>query len=187
MNSNGGSNALYGGGAFNTFLLGNVDDDGVNQVWGGASQMAGVTGFANNTISFAEMAVGRSVYVDLLNGHNAYVNDGANNDGIFTLEASIVNVPNVIGSSGGDVIIAQQAQPPTLDAMTTTAQAARNISLHMFESLYTRDEGANPQPDLAEGVNIAADGMTYTFKLRTGVKFHNGNAVTADDVVWNWN
>ena len=106
LNGDGGSNALYGGGAHNTFLLGNVDDDGVNQVWGGASQMAGVTGFANNTISFAEMAVGRSVYVDLLNGHNAYVNDGANNDGIFTLEASIVNVPNVIGSSGGDVIIA---------------------------------------------------------------------------------
>jgi Ca2+-binding RTX toxin-like protein len=52
------------------------------------------------------VAVGRSVYVDLLNGHNAYVNDGANNDGAFTLEASIANVPNVIGSSGGDVIIA---------------------------------------------------------------------------------
>ncbi len=87
-------------------MLGNVDDDGVNQVWGGASLMAGVTGYANNTISFAEMAVGRSVYVDLLNGHNAYVNDGANNNGAFTLEAAIANVPNVIGSSGGDVIIA---------------------------------------------------------------------------------
>lgn len=106
LNGDGGSNALYGGSAFNTFLLGNVDDDGVNQVWGGASLMAGVAGYANNTVSFAEMAVGRSVYVDLLNGHNAYVNDGANNDGAFTLEASIANVPNVIGSSGGDVIIA---------------------------------------------------------------------------------
>jgi Ca2+-binding RTX toxin-like protein len=68
--------------------------------------MAGVTGYTNNTVSFAEMAVGRSVYVDLLTGHNAYVNDGASNDGAYTLEASIVNVPNVIGSSGGDIIIA---------------------------------------------------------------------------------
>ncbi len=86
------------------------------------------------------------------------------------------------GKKGGDIIIAQQAQPPTLDAMTTTAQAARNISLHMFESLYTRDEGANPRPDLAEGVDIAADGMSYTFKLRSGVKFHNGKTMTSADV-----
>lgn len=106
LNGDGGSNALYGGSAFNTFVLGNVDDGGVNQVWGGASLMAGVAGYANNTLSFAEMAVGRSVYVDLLNGHNAYVNDGDSNNGAYTLEAAIVNVPNVIGSSGGDVIIA---------------------------------------------------------------------------------
>lgn len=100
-----GNNALYGGSAFNIFLAGDAAG-GVDQIWGGASSMAGVSGFTNNTLSFAEMAVGRSVYVDLLTGHNAYVNDGADNDGAYTLEASIVDVPNVIGSSGGDVIIA---------------------------------------------------------------------------------
>jgi peptide/nickel transport system substrate-binding protein len=51
----------------------------------------------------------------------------------------------------------------------------------MFESLYTRDEGANPKPELAEGVDISADGMTYTFKLRGGVKFHNGKTLTSAD------
>lgn len=86
------------------------------------------------------------------------------------------------GRKGGDVIIAQQAQPPTLDAQTTTAQASRNITLHMYESLFTRDEAANPQPELAEGVDIAADGMSYTFHLRTGVKFHNGKTMTSADV-----
>lgn len=85
------------------------------------------------------------------------------------------------GKKGGDVIIAQQAQPPTLDAQTTTAQATRNISLHMYESLFTRDEAANPKPELAEGVDIAPDGMTYTFKLRGGVKFHNGKTMTSAD------
>jgi hypothetical protein len=105
LNGDAGSNALYGGSAFNTFVVGDTDG-GVDQVWGGASLMADVSGYSNNTLSFAEVAVGRSVYVDLLTGHNAYVNDGANNDGAFTLEASIANVPNVVGSSGGDVIIA---------------------------------------------------------------------------------
>ena len=98
------------------------------------------------------------------------------------LLASTLPLPAIAqGKKGGDVIIAQQAQPPTLDAMTTTAQASRNISLHMFESLYTRDEGANPKPDLAEGVDISADGLTYTFKLRSGVKFHNGKVMTSAD------
>jgi len=85
------------------------------------------------------------------------------------------------GRKGGDVIIAQQAQPPTLDAQATTAQASRNITLHVYESLFTRDEGANPKPELAEGVDISADGLTYTFKLRTGVKFHNGKLMTSAD------
>jgi peptide/nickel transport system substrate-binding protein len=85
------------------------------------------------------------------------------------------------GKKGGDVIIAMQAAPPTLDAQATTAQAARNISLHMYESLYTRDEQANPKPELAEGVDISADGMTYKFTLRTGVKFHNGKTMTSAD------
>jgi len=100
-----GSNALYGGSAFNTFVVGDAAG-GVNQVWGGASQMPGVAGFTNNTLSYADVAGGRSVYVDLLTGHNGYVNDGANNDGAYTLEDSIANVPNVIGSSGGDILIA---------------------------------------------------------------------------------
>ncbi len=100
-----GSNALYGSSGFNTFLAGDADG-GFNQIWGAASKMAGVSGFANNTLSFENVAAGRSVYVDLLNGHNAYVNSGPQNNGAYTLEDSIANVPNVIGSSGGDVIIA---------------------------------------------------------------------------------
>ena len=85
------------------------------------------------------------------------------------------------GRKGGDAIVAMTAAPPTLDAMATTAAAARNVSMHLFESLFTRDEGANPKPELAEGVDIAADGMTYTFKLRGGVKFHNGKTMTSAD------
>src|SRR3954451_18975296 len=85
------------------------------------------------------------------------------------------------GRRGGEVILAQQAQPPSLDAQTTSAQAARNITLHVYESLFTRDEGSSPKPELAEGVDIAADGLTYTFTLRAGVKFHNGKTMTSAD------
>lgn len=105
LNGGTGSNALYGGSGFTTFMSGDTAG-GVNQIWGGASLMAGVAGYANNTLSYADVAAGRSVYVDLLTGHNAYTNDGSQNDGAYTLDASIANVPNVIGSVGGDIIIA---------------------------------------------------------------------------------
>lgn len=38
--------------------------------------------------------------------------------------------------------------------------------------------------DVAQSWTVGADGLTYTFKLRSGLKFHSGNALTADDVVW---
>jgi hypothetical protein len=100
-----GSNALYGGGGYNTFVGGDTNG-GYNQIWGGASGMMGVAGFANNTLTFAAMAPSQSVYVDLLNGHNAFINSGPNQSGVYTYEDSIINVPNVIGSASGDIIIA---------------------------------------------------------------------------------
>ena len=94
-----------------------------------------------------------------------------------------LGTPAVAQKKGGDVIIAITQAPPSLDPHVSSAQAARNINLHVFETLYARDEGANPVPDLAEGVKISADGLTYEFALRKGVKFHNGKEMTSADVV----
>lgn len=84
---------------------------------------------------------------------------------------------------GGDVVIAMTGAPPSLDPHATSAQVARNVNLHIFETLYARDENARPVPDLAEGVNVSADGLTYVFTLRRGVKFHNGKEMGPADVV----
>ena len=83
---------------------------------------------------------------------------------------------------GGDAIMAQQAQPPTLDAMTTSAQASRNINLHIYETLFARSENATPIPDLVESFTLSDDGLTYVFSLRQGVLFHNGKEMQAEDV-----
>ena len=84
---------------------------------------------------------------------------------------------------GGDVIIGMTSAPPSLDPHATSAQVARNVNLHVFETLYARDENARPVPDLAEGVTISADGLTYVFTLRSGVRFHNGKEMGPADVV----
>jgi peptide/nickel transport system substrate-binding protein len=93
-----------------------------------------------------------------------------------------VGAPAIAQRRGGDCIVAQQAAPPTLDAVTSSAEASRNITLHIFETLLARDEAANVKPDLAEGVNVSTDGLQYTFTLRRGVKFHNGKVMTSADV-----
>ncbi|MEO6623907.1 MAG: ABC transporter substrate-binding protein [Burkholderiaceae bacterium] len=94
-----------------------------------------------------------------------------------------VAVPAMAQKKGGDVVIAMTQAPPSLDPHATSAQVARNVNLHVFETLYARDENARPVPDLATGVNVSADGLTYVFSLRQGVKFHNGKDMTSADVV----
>src|SRR5580704_8657565 len=84
---------------------------------------------------------------------------------------------------GGTVTIALTQAPPSLDAQLTSAQVARDINLHMYETLYARDENAGVVPDLAQGAEISKDGMTYVFTLRPGVKFHNGKIMDSKDVV----
>lgn len=91
--------------------------------------------------------------------------------------------PAMAQKKGGDVVVAIVQAPPSLDPHSTSAQAARHINLHVFETLYARDEGAKPVPDLATGVTISPDGLTYVFPLRQGVKFHNGKTMTSADVV----
>ncbi len=91
--------------------------------------------------------------------------------------------PALAQKAGGDIVVTMVQAPPSLDAHVSSAQVARNVNLHMFETLYARDESAKPVPDLATGVDISADGLTYVFSLRDGVKFHNGKTMTSADVV----
>ncbi|HSU06660.1 MAG TPA: ABC transporter substrate-binding protein [Acetobacteraceae bacterium] len=83
---------------------------------------------------------------------------------------------------GGTITVALVQAPPSLDAQLTSAQVARDINLHMYETLYARDEHAGVVPDLAQSGEISKDGMTYVFTLRPGVKFHNGKTMDSGDV-----
>ncbi len=58
------------------------------------------------------------------------------------------------------------------------------VLLHIVEGLVAFNEKTLPVPMLAEKIDVSADGKLYTFKLRSGVTFHNGAPLTAGDVVW---
>lgn len=75
------------------------------------------------------------------------------------------------------------ADPPTLDPLMSTGAVVRDSNRYIFEGLLEMDKDFNPKPQLAESYEANADYTEYTFKLRSGVKFHNGKTMTADDVV----
>jgi peptide/nickel transport system substrate-binding protein len=88
---------------------------------------------------------------------------------------------------GGDFVFGQEANINSLDQMTSSTISTRNVAMNMFESLMTRDENFSPILELADSMEESADHMTYTFKLRQGVHFHNGKEMTSADVVASFN
>ena len=60
------------------------------------------------------------------------------------------------------------------------------IVLHMVEGLVGYRQDGSVGPLLAQSVETSKDGLTYTFKLRKGVKFHNDAPLTSADVAWSW-
>ncbi|WP_368653791.1 ABC transporter substrate-binding protein [Ornithinibacillus sp. 4-3] len=89
--------------------------------------------------------------------------------------------------AGGEMRVAVHAQPPTIDTHITTATMAPFIMRNVFETLFTQNETFQPTPMLVDSFDLSDDGKTYTFHLREGVQFHNGNEMTADDVVASMN
>src|SRR5262249_37166772 len=70
--------------------------------------------------------------------------------------------------------VATDTNLPWLDPHMGTAFTLRELSSHVFEGLVTIGEDFAVIPQLAESWTVSADGTEYTFKLRPGVKFHNG-------------
>lgn len=83
---------------------------------------------------------------------------------------------------GGTLIAAQEVDPFTLDPHTNANFSALQGYEHVYESLTTYDEKTNIVPALAEKWDVSDGGKTYVFHLRPNVKFHNGQAMTAEDV-----
>jgi peptide/nickel transport system substrate-binding protein len=69
------------------------------------------------------------------------------------------------------------------DPIVNTADITSRFALMVFDTLFSLDQNLAPQPQMVGTYKISADGLTYTFVLRDGLKFHDGTPVTAEDVV----
>ena len=88
---------------------------------------------------------------------------------------------------GGTLTFGNYREMASPHPFTTTRSADRNIKENMFEPLLLFDKEGQLQGFLAESWEINSDASVWTFKLREGVKFHNGQELTANDVVWTVN
>jgi len=88
-----------------------------------------------------------------------------------------------VAEAGGELRIAFYQRPPSLDPHVSTSAANGMITRHIYEGLMAPNENSEPEPMLAESVDVSDDGETYTFNLREGVMFHNDKEMTAEDVV----
>ncbi len=102
--------------------------------------------------------------------------------GLALIASPLAAAPFKCPHVGGDFVFAQEANVNSLDQMTSSTISTRNVAMNIFETLMTRDENNKPINDLAASMEESADHMAYTFKLRQGVKFHNGKPLTSADV-----
>ena len=85
------------------------------------------------------------------------------------------------GSAKGDLRLVG-GDPLTLDPAQASDSGSAGYIVEIFGGLVTLDQNLKIVPDLAESWDVTNDGKTYTFKIRKNAKFHDGRAVTADDV-----
>lgn len=85
---------------------------------------------------------------------------------------------------GGTATLVLASEPPVLTTIAHTAYNSVYVSPKVTEGLLTYDFDLNPKPLLASEWAISPDGLRYTFKLREGVKWHDGKAFTSADVAY---
>ena len=88
--------------------------------------------------------------------------------------------------SGGTLIWGHSETTQNLDMHQTGTASSNRVLQNIHSSIVTVDKDLNVIPGLAESYDVAADGLTYTFKLRPGVKFHNGTTMTSADVKYSF-
>jgi peptide/nickel transport system substrate-binding protein len=99
---------------------------------------------------------------------------------LFASPALSQTPPNVL-------IVGQIAEPKSLDPAADTAVNDFRILVNLYDGLVRYKDGTlEVEPSLATSWTISDDGKTYTFKLRDGVKFHDGTPFNAEAVKFNF-
>ncbi len=106
----------------------------------------------------------------------------ASNEGV-TSAAGDAATPT---TGGGEIHVQVGPSPETIDPGLNSSVDGGNMIIHAFEGLLKYDQEGKVVPGLAESYEVSEDGLTWTFKLREGLKWSDGSDLTADDFVYGW-
>ncbi len=96
--------------------------------------------------------------------------------------------PSGAASSGGTLVIGSAVAPPSLDPTSNASAAIDEVfDYNVYQHLVELDPKGAVIPVLATSYKVSSDGLQYTFTIRQGVSFSNGDPMTAADVVYSLN
>jgi peptide/nickel transport system substrate-binding protein len=104
-----------------------------------------------------------------------------------TLSTAVMGAPVALAQHRPNELVWADGLPGSLDPHAFSDVPMQGYMINVYDTLYVNQD--NPPklvPWLATGHTTSDDGLTVAFKLRDGVKFHDGSALTAEDVVWSF-
>ena len=101
-----------------------------------------------------------------------------------SLAAAMALTAGIAGAQtrGGSINVILNPEPPTLIYGLNTQTPTQIVAGKIYEGLLTYDFDLKPKAGLAKSWEVSADGLTYTFHLQSGVKWHDGQPFTSEDV-----
>ena len=90
------------------------------------------------------------------------------------------------GGSSKAIAINLEQTIRDLDSAVTTDSVSTEVLQNVMSGLYRLDANVRPFPDMADSVDISSDRLNYTFTLRDGVTWSNGDPVTSNDFKYAW-
>ena len=101
---------------------------------------------------------------------------------LFTLLAVLVASP-AVAQSNKTLRVVMHSDLKILDPVWTTAYIVRNHGYMIYDTLFALDAKLQPQPQMVDNWTVSDDQLVWTFKLRDGLKWHDGQPVTTADVL----
>ena len=101
---------------------------------------------------------------------------------LFTLLAVLVANP-AVAQSNKTLRVVMHSDLKILDPVWTTAYIVRNHGYMIYDTLFALDAKLQPQPQMVDSWTVSDDQLVWTFKLRDGLKWHDGQPVTTADVL----
>src|SRR6267378_4205600 len=98
-----------------------------------------------------------------------------------TAAATLALLPAI--ASAQTLKVVMHSDVKIIDPFWTTAYIARNYGYMVYDTLFAVDDKLAVKPQMVDAWKVSDDKLTYTFTLRDGLKFHDGQPVTAEDCV----